>query len=69
MFLGKILELLLSARIVSPCGAFTYASGACGGHISDPQIVGSSGWLGLVGGFDLAEKLVLPSVELVGYHL
>ena len=58
MFLGKILELLLSARIFSPCGAFTYASGACGGHISDPQIVGSSGWFGLVGGFDviLADK-------------
>ena len=58
MFLGKILELILSARIVSPCGAFTHAPGACGGHISDPQIVGSSGWLGLVGDFDviLADK-------------
>ena len=40
------------------CSAFTYASGAYGGHISDPQIVGSSDWLGLVGGFDviLADK-------------
>ena len=58
MFLGKILELLLSARIVSPCCAFTYASGARGGRISDPQIVGSSSWPGLIGGFDvvLADK-------------
>ena len=53
MFLGEILESLFSARIASPCGASTCAPGACGGHISDPQIVRSRGWFGLVGGFDV----------------
>ena len=43
---------------VTPCGAFSFASDAYGGRISDPQIVESSGWLELIEELDviLADK-------------